>query len=435
MAEFRLNEPDGIAEAAARIDAAADVTDPEQRLLARFTTGVAAMLRGDLGAGLARFTEVRSVALSDALAEDPRAPLLLGLAAGFSGDVAEAMAAGATRVDDIRRRGALGLLVPALAIRAAGRAWIGDHAGAFADAGEAAELAEQIDYAADASVAAEMLAWQSAARGLHDDAAAALARARALTDRAGTTRVAAHQALTAAFCALCRDDLARVTELLEARIAVDGGVGALGEPLGVAPLLVEAYVGLGRTDDAIMLTERYAATTPSAAPAATTALVARCLCITARADSAADAAFADAVDAHSVAGDPFEAARTRLLYGARTRRAGNRVAARDHLRAAHEAFVDMDLTHWARRAADELAATGATARRRGPEVDEALTSQETRVALLVAQGMSNREVAAALFLSPKTVERHLGNVFRKRGFRSRVDLARAYAQAPGPDPR
>lgn len=427
---FRLNQLDRIAETAARIDAAADPSDPEQRMLASFTSGVAAMLRGDIEAGLARLREVRALAVSGDLDDDPRAPLLLALAAGFSGEVAEAMAAGAARIDELRRRGALGVLVPSLAIRAAGRAWLGDHAGAFADAGEAAELAEQIDYAADAAVAVEMLAWQSAARGLHDDAAGALVRARELTDRAGTTSVAAHQALTAAFCALCRDDLARVTTLLEARIAADGGVGALGEPLGVAPLLVEAYVGLGRADDAVALTKRYAASTLSSAPAMTTALVARCLCLTAAEGSAADAAFADALDAHAAAGDPFEAARTQLLYGARTRRAGRRVVAREHLRAAHDAFVDMDLTHWARRAREELAATGATTRRRGPEPDEPLTSQETRVALLVAEGMSNREVAAALFLSPKTVERHLGSVFRKRGFRSRVDLARAHAQAP-----
>ena len=61
--------------------------------------------------------------------------------------------------------------------------------------------------------------------------------------------------------------------------------------------------------------------------------------------------------------------------------------------------------------------------------DEPLTSQETRVALLVARGMTNKEVAAALFLSPKTVEHHLGSVFRKRGLRSRTELARAFARA------
>ena len=86
------------------------------------------------------------------------------------------------------------MLIPLLAVLASGRAWLGDHAGAFADAGEAAELAAH-RAAADASVAVEMLAWQSAARGLHDDASTALARARVLTDRAGTTSAAAHQAL------------------------------------------------------------------------------------------------------------------------------------------------------------------------------------------------------------------------------------------------
>jgi DNA-binding NarL/FixJ family response regulator len=93
----------------------------------------------------------------------------------------------------------------------------------------------------------------------------------------------------------------------------------------------------------------------------------------------------------------------------------------------------MELSHWAGEAAAELRATGATARPRSASLDgdEPLTSQETRVALLVAEGRSNKDVAAALFLSPKTVERHLGSVFRKRGFRSRAELARAYARQRG----
>jgi DNA-binding NarL/FixJ family response regulator len=99
------------------------------------------------------------------------------------------------------------------------------------------------------------------------------------------------------------------------------------------------------------------------------------------------------------------------------------------LRAALDAFAAMDLTAWTQRAADELAATGATARPRRPLASEPLTSQETRVALLMARGLSNREVAAALFLSPKTVEHHLASVFRKRGFRSRTELAAAFARA------
>ena len=225
------------------------------------------------------------------------------------------MAQGAGRVDDVRRRGAVGVLVPILAITAAGRSWLGDHAGAFADAGEAAELAEHLGYAADASVAVELLAWQSAARGLHDDARQALARARVLTDRAGTTSVAAHHAVTAAFCALCRSDLTEVVDILEARIDADGGRGEMGEPLGVAPFLVEAYGGLGRTADAVALTQRYADVTPSSAPSRAKALVLRCRGLTAPDAASAREAFEKALRAHQDAADPFESARP--LLGAR----------------------------------------------------------------------------------------------------------------------
>jgi DNA-binding CsgD family transcriptional regulator len=327
----------------------------------------------------------------------------------------------------------VGVLVPILAITAAGRSWLGDHAGAFADAGEAAELAEHLGYAADASVAVELLAWQSAARGLHDEARQALVRARVLTDRAGTTSVAAHQAVTAAFCALCRSDLTEVVDILVARIAADGGRGEMGEPLGVAPLLVEAYVGLGRTADAVALTRQYADVTPSSAPSWARALVLRCQGLTAPDTATAHEAFEQALQAHEDTADPFESARTRLLLGSRLRRDGQRVAAREQLRIAHDAFTRMELTHWAAQAAAELAATGATARPRGTGTEQPLTSQETRVALLVAEGKSNREVAAALFLSPKTIERHLGNVFRKRGFKSRTELASSYARMPRPE--
>jgi DNA-binding NarL/FixJ family response regulator len=220
-----------------------------------------------------------------------------------------------------------------------------------------------------------------------------------------------------------------VAARLEARIAADGGVGSMGEPLGIAPDLVEAYVGLGRAAEAAELAERYAAVSPQPAPPPTAALVARCRGLTAATDDAAAEAFEAALAAHAQAPDAFEAARTRLLYGARLRRAGRRVAAREQLRVALDAFTAMDLTAWAQRAADELGATGATARPRRPLASEPLTSQETRVAVLVARGLSNREVAAALFLSPKTVEHHLASVFRKRGFRSRTELAAAFATA------
>jgi DNA-binding NarL/FixJ family response regulator len=125
--------------------------------------------------------------------------------------------------------------------------------------------------------------------------------------------------------------------------------------------------------------------------------------------------------AHANAPDTFETTRTQLMYGARLRRSGQRVKAREQLRTAHEAFEEMDLTAWVLHAADELAATGAKLRACRPQATEPLTSQETRVALHAAKGMPYKEIAAALFLSPKTVEHHLSSVYRKRGFRSRAN--------------
>ena len=435
LCRFRLGDVAGMAACADALDADADRNDPAQRLLADFTRGVTHTLAGD-PSGQSLLTSVVDLAASPPLRDDPRHLLHLALAAGFLGDARHAMAVGAEQLARARERGAIGILVPALALVAVGRAWLGDHAGAFADAGEAVELGDLLGYTADVAAALETVAWQSACRGLHEDATRAVERARALTDRAGTTAVAAHTAITAAFCALCRGDPAVTAEILEARLATDGGIGAMGEPLGVAPLLIEAYVALGRGTDATLLAGRYAEATPPTAPAATQALVARCTALTAPSLADAVQAFEGALDAHTRGPDTFEQARTRLLYGVTLRRDGQRVRAREQLRAAHLAFDAAGLTLWAQRALDELNATGATARPRRPHALEPLTSQETRVALLVAEGRSNREVAAALFLSPKTVEHHLSSVYRKRGFRSRTELARHYATTPaeGNDP-
>jgi DNA-binding CsgD family transcriptional regulator len=130
--------------------------------------------------------------------------------------------------------------------------------------------------------------------------------------------------------------------------------------------------------------------------------------------------------------DPFETARTRLLLGSRLRRECQRVVARPQLESAASAFEGMGLRLWADEAAAELRATGARTGPRTGGSSAALTAQEHRVALLVAEGRSNKEVAAALFLSPRTVERHLGNVFRKRGVRTRAELVRSYVNSGAP---
>jgi DNA-binding CsgD family transcriptional regulator len=121
---------------------------------------------------------------------------------------------------------------------------------------------------------------------------------------------------------------------------------------------------------------------------------------------------------------PFERARTQLAYGEFLRRVQHRTEARTQLRDALATFEGLNTPLWADRARAELEATGITARKRDPSTLDTLTPQELRIAKLVGSGASNREVAAQLFLSPKTVEYHLRKVFLKLGVSSRFELAR-----------
>jgi len=125
-----------------------------------------------------------------------------------------------------------------------------------------------------------------------------------------------------------------------------------------------------------------------------------------------------------------EHARAHLLYGEWLRREGRRLDAREQLRTAHEMFNDMGMEAFAERALRELLATGETVRKRRSETRDDLTAQELQIARLARDGLSNPEIGARLFLSPRTVEWHLRKVFTKLGIRSRVQLA---VVLPDPD--
>jgi DNA-binding NarL/FixJ family response regulator len=129
----------------------------------------------------------------------------------------------------------------------------------------------------------------------------------------------------------------------------------------------------------------------------------------------------------AAAGNRYEQARSELLLGEARRRERQRGAARVALRSAIAGFECAGATTWTERARSELAATGETARRRGPSAIGELTPQERNVARLVARGLSNRQVAEQLFLSPNTIETHLRHIFQKTGVTSRTQLALAFA--------
>jgi DNA-binding CsgD family transcriptional regulator len=119
-------------------------------------------------------------------------------------------------------------------------------------------------------------------------------------------------------------------------------------------------------------------------------------------------------------GDRFSRARALLALGAVRRRQRQKAAARSALEGALAAFIDLGAATWTDRARAELGRIGGRTR------EEGLTAAEHRVAALVAQGHTNREVAAALFLGERTVETHLSHVYAKLGVRSRTELARVY---------
>jgi DNA-binding CsgD family transcriptional regulator len=140
----------------------------------------------------------------------------------------------------------------------------------------------------------------------------------------------------------------------------------------------------------------------------------------------APALFESALAHHADAeggGRPYDRARTNLAYGEFLRRSQRRVDARGHLRAALETFEDLRAEPMATRASQELRASGETARKRDPSTQLALTPMERQVAGLVRQGMSNKEIAAQCWVSPRTVAFHLRNIFTKAGVTSRGELA------------
>jgi DNA-binding CsgD family transcriptional regulator len=188
------------------------------------------------------------------------------------------------------------------------------------------------------------------------------------------------------------------------------------------PDLIEALAATGQADVARPTVERLASAAAQPGAAWTAAVAARCVALMTGGRDAGDA-FEVALDRCSTDVSGFERARTQLLYGRWLRHAGRRADARPHIREAERAFDACGAAPWAEQAQRELVASGERARRRRVETRDELTAQELQVALIVAEGASNREAAARLFLSPKTIEKHLGNAYRKLGVRSRTQLA------------
>jgi DNA-binding CsgD family transcriptional regulator len=184
--------------------------------------------------------------------------------------------------------------------------------------------------------------------------------------------------------------------------------------------LVEAYARSGRGAEAAAFLARIQPDADDVAQPWAQAVAGRCRALLSPREEMVEV-FEQALSWHARIDMPFERARTWLCLGERLRRARQRAPAREHLRAALEIFEQLGAEPWVERARAELAATGETAVR-GPGMASRLTPQELQVALVVARGASNQEAASALFLSQKTIEYHLSNIYRKANIQSRAEL-------------
>ena len=197
--------------------------------------------------------------------------------------------------------------------------------------------------------------------------------------------------------------------------------------LSPVPELVEIYLRLGRGREAVGLAGDFSRAAAAKGQPWALARAARSRGQIA-AEGESDPHFEMALALHGQTADAFETARTHLAYGARLRRERQRVRARDELRAAVDRFDHLGAAPWSEMARAELAATGETARRRDASTLNDLTPQELQIALSLADGRTTRETAAALFLSPKTIEYHLRSVYRKLSVGSRSELRAAMSR-------
>jgi DNA-binding CsgD family transcriptional regulator len=186
--------------------------------------------------------------------------------------------------------------------------------------------------------------------------------------------------------------------------------------------LIEAASRTGREDRATSALQILSESTSASGTPWALGVEARSRALLAHGDGA-EKLYREAIDRLEPTRLQVDLARARLLYGEWLRRDRRRIDAREQLRIAYAFFSDAGMEAFAERARIELRATGDQARERTPDALDQLTPQEAQISRLVAEGHTNREIAAQLFISPSTVEYHLSKVFRKLNVRSRTQLA------------
>jgi DNA-binding CsgD family transcriptional regulator len=350
----------------------------------------------------------------EASAQLPDLLLLAGGAALFLGDDSAAERFNRRLATLARDLGALSLLNEILPRVALGQVSSGQWQAAAAGLTEGLELARQTGQQQLVGHMLAMLAFVAGLRGDEEECRALAAESIELA----APRNLVHVSLTARWALLCLElGHGRADEALAAAREIT----AIPLTLWGAPDRIEAAYRADDVEAARAWLAPFEDWARSSGSSWGCDVATRCRAVLAEDSEEADRLFAHALGRAD--GRPFERARTEFAFGEHLRRTRRRVEAREHLRAALDGFETLGARLWAERARVELRASGQTARRREPSTRGDLTPQELQIARFVGQGLSNREVAAQMFLSPRTIDFHLRNVFRKLEITSRMQLA------------
>ena len=424
-ASFYAGDAAAMRHAADRI-AALTPADPDDRtaFFALSAQGMALIFSGQGERGAAAIRESVEVLERSDLRRDPRLLAWAAMAAPWLREAHVGRALAERALEVARRSSAVGVLPFVLTHVAIDQAATDRWAEAQASFHEGIGLARETGQRTELATSLARLAWLEARQGRFDQSRLHAAESLGLSREFGP-------GLSEVWAITALGDLelgcghpAQALGHFEEQQAVLRSRGIGDVDLSPAPELVELYLRLGRGPDAAEAAEGYERDAAAKAQPWALARAARCRGLLA-ADDDADRHFTIALSLHDQTADVYETARTRLAYGSRLRRARQRVRAREQLRAAIDAFDHLGAEPWSEMARAELAATGETARRRDPVTLNQLTPQELQIAIRVGGGLTTRETAAALFLSPKTIEYHLRNIYRKLAIGSRSELAAA----------
>ena len=384
------------------------------RMLVTLLSGFVKEIAGENHKAQSLFAEAQR--LADSL-DEPRALVWAANAASVAGEPGRGLPYANRAVEAARRQGLLSLLPVALDVQANELIANSSFDLGYAAAEEGHRLAADIGH--DRGWLLMHMAMAEAVWGRDEDAFRHAEEALTLGQRTESNVLVANAEYTLGFLDLSMGRIEQAAErLLSMTAPVRPGFNPVIVPMSM-PDAVETAMRAGRKREAGQRLEVMRGWITAAPTEARHALLARSDALLGERDP--DEGFGEAIT-RAPALPPLQRARTELLYGEWLRRERRRTDARGHLRAALEAFRRLGAVPWAERAEAELRATGETVRKRDSSAADRLTPQELQIARLVTGGLTNREIAAQLYLSPRTVEYHLRKVFTKLGIASRIEL-------------